>query len=238
MRYPGGKGTCFQKLINLMPPHQVYIETHLGGGSVMRHKRPASSNIGIEKDPRIIALWENNQPLSFKLVNDDATNFLKSYNFTGKELLYCDPPYLQSTRKSRGRKMYTYDYSVHDHIILLQLLRSLPCMVMISGYESDLYKEMLKDWHTHTFEYVCHNGMGIEWLWMNYPTPTELHDYRYLGHNFRERERIKKKTERWLSNLKNMPVLERHALLNAMNTMKELGCYYGNDTAKSGVKTH
>lgn len=30
MNYHGGKGGVFQKLINLMPPHEVYIETHLG----------------------------------------------------------------------------------------------------------------------------------------------------------------------------------------------------------------
>ena len=31
MNYPGGKGGVYQRLINLMPPHEVYIETHLGG---------------------------------------------------------------------------------------------------------------------------------------------------------------------------------------------------------------
>jgi site-specific DNA-adenine methylase len=216
MNYPGGKGTVYQQLINLMPPHEVYIETHLGGGAVIRHKRPASSNIGIEKDPKIIVLWEKHQPLSFKLVNDDAYNFLSNYKYTDSELVYCDPPYLQSTRKACERKLYRYDYSLDDHRMLLQLLRSLPCKVMISGYESVLYKEMLPNWYTHTFQSVCHSGMGIEWVWMNYPTPIELHDYRYLGDTFRERERIKRKINRWVANLKSMPVLERQALLSAM----------------------
>ena len=222
MRFPGGKGSCFQKLINLMPPHEVYIETHLGGGSVIRHKRAASSNIGIEKDPRIIGLWKNNQPLHFRLVHDDAYNFLKSYKFTGTELLYCDPPYLRSTRKAHGRKMYKYDYSYEEHSMLLQLLRSLPCKVMISGYESDLYKEMLQGWNSHTFQYNCHNGMGTEWVWMNYPPPVELHDYRYLGDTFRERERIRNKSKRWIAKLKKMPVQERQALLSAIHTVKGL----------------
>ena len=51
--YPGGKGGVFQRLINIMPSHEVYIETHLGGGAVMRNKRPARYNIGIEIDPKI-----------------------------------------------------------------------------------------------------------------------------------------------------------------------------------------
>ena len=57
MRYPGGKGKCFQRLINLMPEHATYIETHLGGGAVMRHKRPAQRNIGIDVDAQVIDAW-------------------------------------------------------------------------------------------------------------------------------------------------------------------------------------
>lgn len=57
MNYPGGKGQVFQRLINLMPPHEVYIETHLGGGSIIRNKLPARQNIGIEIDPTLIGTW-------------------------------------------------------------------------------------------------------------------------------------------------------------------------------------
>jgi site-specific DNA-adenine methylase len=32
MKYAGGKGGIYQKYINLMPPHEVYIEAFLGGG--------------------------------------------------------------------------------------------------------------------------------------------------------------------------------------------------------------
>ena len=51
---------------------------------------------------------------------------------------------------------------------------------------------------------------------MNYPSPVELHDYRYLGNNFRQRERIKEKSKRWVERFKSMPVLERQALLAAL----------------------
>jgi hypothetical protein len=43
-----------------------------------------------------------------------------------------------------------------------------------------------------------------------------LHDYRYLGEDFRERERIKRKKQRWVNRLHTMPTLERRALLNAI----------------------
>src|SRR5579883_3303215 len=50
--YPGGKAGdgVFQRIINLMPPHQVYIEPFFGGGAIMRLKRPARVNIGIDRD--------------------------------------------------------------------------------------------------------------------------------------------------------------------------------------------
>jgi len=57
MNYPGEKGGVFHKLINLMPPHEVYIETHLGGGAIMRSKRRTMRNIGIEIDSDVIDLW-------------------------------------------------------------------------------------------------------------------------------------------------------------------------------------
>lgn len=220
MNYPGGKGGVFQKLINRMPPHEVYIESHLGGGAVMRNKRPARSNIGIEIDPEVVTRWTNMHPIGFELVHDNAIDYLKKYRFTGKELVYCDPPYLRKTRK-KDERLYTYDYSREDHIEILEVLKSLPCMVMISGYESALYNESLKGWHTHSFQSACHHGVATEWLWMNYSAPGELHDYRYVGDTFRERERIKRKTNRWVSRLQSMPVLERQALLSAIDRVRE-----------------
>ena len=59
-------------------------------------------------------------------------------------------------------------------------------------------------------------------IWMNYPPPVELHDYRYLGDDFRERERITKITKNWVARLKKKPVLERNALLSAMNSLNEM----------------
>jgi site-specific DNA-adenine methylase len=221
-RYPGGKGQygVYQRIVNLMPPHKVYIETHLGGGAIMLKKRPAERNIGIEIDSEVVKIWRKEHQRDIELINDDAVNYLKSYRFTGKELVYCDPPYLSHTRKKRG-KLYKYEYSVEQHIVLLEIIKTLPCKVMISGYESSLYKESLRDWHSHIFQAGCQNGMGTEWIWMNYPRPVELHDYRYLGDNFRQRERLKIKTNRWVTRLKSMPVLERQALLYAINAVKD-----------------
>ena len=61
MSYPGGKNGAgvYQTIINLMPPHETYIEPFLGGGAVMRLKRPAALNIGVDIDPDVIRGWES-----------------------------------------------------------------------------------------------------------------------------------------------------------------------------------
>ena len=58
MRYPGGKGKCCPRLMNLMPMRRTYIEPYLDGGAVMRHKRPAENNISIDRDAKVISSWE------------------------------------------------------------------------------------------------------------------------------------------------------------------------------------
>ena len=88
---------------------------------------------------------------------------------------------------------------------------------MISGYWSNLYADALKGWSSTHFQAMTRGGrMATEWLWYNYPEPIALHDYRFLGENFRERERIKRKKQRWTGRLQTMPILERRALLAAM----------------------
>jgi site-specific DNA-adenine methylase len=219
MRYPGGKGQFYQKFINLMPPHEVYIESHLGGGALLLKKRLAKKNIGIEIDPNVIKIWSTTTEKDLELIHGDAVKYLKSYHFTGKELVYCDPPYLRETRK-KYYPLYKYEYTYEQHVELLEVIKSLPCMVMISGYESTLYKQYLKGWHTYCFQAFANHHMATEWIWMNYPIPpVELHDYRYLGDNFRERERIKLRSKYWLVRLKKMPVLERNALFSDIRSV-------------------
>src|ERR1700693_3175724 len=60
MGYPGGKSGpgVYHRLINLMPPHSVYCEPFLGGGAVMKLKRPAAYNIGVDLDAGVIAGWQ------------------------------------------------------------------------------------------------------------------------------------------------------------------------------------
>ena len=217
MRYPGGKAGAgvYQKIINQIPPHDTYIETHLGGGAILRYKLPARRQIGLDIDREVIAAWQQESPSGVELVCADAVEFLQQFEFTGNEFVYADPPYLMETR--RGGPIYRHEYTRAQHLALLSCLKSLPCKVMISGYWSELYTQELADWRTISFQAVTRGGrLATEWLWMNYGEPTALHDYRYLGESFRDRERIKRKKQRWVRKIESMPHLERMALMGAM----------------------
>lgn len=210
MRYPGGKGRCFQHLISLMPPHRVYIETHLGGGAVLRHKRPSQVSIGVDRDPAAIEAWDREAFPDVELHVADAVAFLQRYPFVGDELVYCDPPYLTETR--RKAKLYRYEYSQEQHEALISALRRLPCAVILSGYPSDLYDTLLSDWETVTFPGDSHVGPRLEAAWFNFEPPNRLHDYGHVGATFRERERIRRRRGGLMRRIAGLAPVERNAL--------------------------
>jgi DNA adenine methylase len=218
--YPGGKAGygVYQKIINLIPEHTAYIETHLGGGAILRKKRPAKINIGIDIDFSVIKAWKQNKIKNTKFYQDNCISFLKRYEFNGNEFVYCDPPYLKKTRTCyHNRHLYRFEYTYEDHQELLDCIKKLNCMVIISGYKSELYEKELSGWNVKSFQAQTHSGKAAtEYVWFNYAEPTILHDFRYLGDNFRERERIRKKADRWVNRFKSLPVQERQAIISKL----------------------
>lgn len=214
MGYPGGKGRLWQDIVSLMPPHDTYVETHLGGGAVMRNKRPARTSIGVDIDPQVINTASGWNVPGLVLRQADALAFLTDYAFDGGELVYADPPYVAATKKNR--RYYRHEYSDEDHCRLLDALLKLDCRVMISGYPSVLYEQALRGWDVKELVNVSHQGQRRERIWANFKFSTDLHDYSSIGGSFRERERIRRKTLRWVHRLARLPDLERRALLAAL----------------------
>jgi len=227
--YPGGKNGSgvYQKIINQMPPHRMYVEAFLGGGAIMRAKRPAVVNVGIDLDKSVVREWchvelRAGAPENLRVVWGDGVAWLREHREElGPDcLVYADPPYLMSTRSSQ-RMFYAVEMAEDgEHRELIEVLRGLKCMVMLSGYWSALYAELLQDWRAYSFQAMTRGGTpATEWVWCNFPEPVELHDYRYLGDTFRDRERIKRKKARWTGRLERMAPLERQALLMAIQEM-------------------
>ncbi len=211
MKYPGGKGKTYQHIINLMPVHRVYIETHLGGGAVMRQKLPAAHNIGIDADARAIAAWSAAPAPGVEVLCKRAEEFLASYQFQGDELVYVDPPYHPATR--RQERVYRLDYTEEDHERLATLLRELPCMVILSGYANPIYERVLTGWRTRTFQAKTHIDVRTETLWFNFEPPKQLHDSRYIGIDFRERQTIRRRMNRLQERIARMDAVERSTFM-------------------------
>lgn len=227
MAYDGGKGGAgvAQQIINQIPPHEVYIEPFLGNGTIMRTKRPAARSIGVELDSVVLSeRWRGNELPGLELVCADALGYLASFPWRGGEFVYADPPYLFAARSS-SRRLYRCEFgTIEEHRALLALLRTLPCSIAISGYASWLYELELAGWRSIQIPTVRRSGRpAVEWVWFNYPEPLELHDYQYLGGTFRERERIRRKRQRWTDRLRTMPALERHALMAAIEDVRREG---------------
>lgn len=91
----------------------------------------------------------------------------------GPETLhYVDPPYLPETRNRKNpydpKHQYRHELSVADHVELLEALRGLAGMVILSGYPAPLYDRMLADWTRIEREALADGARPrTEVLWIN-----------------------------------------------------------------------
>ncbi|KHT34440.1 DNA adenine methylase [Pectobacterium carotovorum] len=225
MGYLGSKAAsgAYQKIIANMPPHDVYVETHLGGGAVMLNKPPARLNVGVDIDQITIEEFCQLNPefvdtldTRLRIINEDAADFLQSHDLEamGRVLIYADPPYLPETRTSNAS--YRHEYTVDDHRELIAILRQCPYYVMISGYPSAIYDELLGDWRTVTFQVMTRGGARTEKLWMNYQEDA-AYSTAFAGKDYIDRQRIKRKAERWAAKYRAMTPAERLAVIVALN---------------------
>lgn len=225
--YFGGKNGSgvYQTIINQFPPHDTYVEAFLGGGAILRNKRPAPLyNIGCELNFDVWNLWQLaflKKLHPFTIHHECGIEFLKDINndFFKNEckrvLIYLDPPFLIETKKIK-RPTYKYDFVTQDHVRLLEIAIKLPFMVAISHYPNKLYDHYLKNWRKLEYKAQTRRGQATEVLYMNYQKPEELHEYNFLGSDYRERERIRKKIDRHVEGLKRLPLYERQAIINAI----------------------
>lgn len=81
-------------------------------------------------------------------------------------LIYCDPPYILSTRRG---KQYRCEMSDDDHLQLLDVLKRHKGPALVSGYRSPMYDSELADWHRETVETTDQlSQKKTEVLWMNF----------------------------------------------------------------------
>ncbi|RFC65051.1 DNA adenine methylase [Fulvimarina endophytica] len=87
-------------------------------------------------------------------------------------LHYVDPPYVHETRSRRNpyckKHLYRHELSNADHATLLDALKSLEGMVIVSGYAHWLYDRKLSGWERRTFKAFADGAREREEVvWLN-----------------------------------------------------------------------
>lgn len=106
-----------------------------------------------------------------QIENKQAFDIIERFNYENV-LIYCDPPYVLSTR--RGNQ-YQYEMNDKEHLKLLEALLQHKGPVMLSGYENVMYNTLLSEWHreeTISYSQVCSKKTEI--LWMNFKPEKQL----------------------------------------------------------------
>lgn len=125
--------------------------------------------------------------LRVAIENLDAIELIPKYD-TENTFFYVDPPYIHKTRNTHTQggtisKGYKHEMTDKDHARLLELLLQVKGKVMVSGYQNELYRDMLeaRGWERIDFTARAtsaqrtHKGMHtlrIESVWLNYRGPT------------------------------------------------------------------
>lgn len=101
----------------------------------------------------------------------DAVELLEMFQKRPASLIYLDPPYLAKRTKGYNNDQYEEEF----HINLLKTAANCKCMIFISGYDNDLYNDMLsekKGWSKKTINTITKGSNGSsfdrsEVVWTN-----------------------------------------------------------------------
>ncbi|WP_337910705.1 DNA adenine methylase [Vibrio cholerae] len=109
---------------------------------------------------RLESVLIENKPASSVMMKHDGIDTLQ----------YLDPPYVHDKRVS-GNRYYQHEMTDCDHEELLKVTIQLKSMVIISGYDSDLYNDYLAGFHKVTKQARISAGRGTgirtECLWLS-----------------------------------------------------------------------
>lgn len=223
----GGDGV-WQRIAAEIPPHDLLIVPFAGQCALSRKLQPAPKRLLFDLDVRVCDFWDDVQQrddADLACYNQNGIEYLEAIvsacdseelmafpKWAAPEfesqveqlewvdqrvVIYCDPPYLVSTRTS-AESRYRHDMTDAEHERLLSVIRRLPCRVIISGYDSQLYRERLSDWRLVTFNATTRGKSKVrtECLWSNREQPSVTHMPVMVGTDKRQREKLKRRHER------------------------------------------
>lgn len=98
--------------------------------------------------------------------NMDAVDLIKKYD-REDALFYVDPPYLHETRQSSKR--YAVEMTDKQHEELAAVLRAVKGKVILSGYDSEMYKKLYSGWKCFKKKTLADGARKREeFIWVNF----------------------------------------------------------------------
>lgn len=102
--------------------------------------------------------------------NRDALQVIEAHDGPDT-LMFVDPPYVHDTRVMRSKGGYRHELDDAAHRQLIECLKAVDGMVVLCGYDSDVYTGALAGWERHTTEARISGGRGTslrtEVIWLN-----------------------------------------------------------------------
>lgn len=163
--------------------HKVLIRSFMGHGSDSATRSNRTGFRSRLTEERALpshewATWADAIP-SFRerlrrvlLENDDALDVIGRMD-SPNTLVYCDPPYVHSSRTGKNPRSsttngYKHEMTDEDHVRLAEKLHKARGMVVLSGYPSELYTSLYSGWERHERSHVADRGrMRTEVVWLN-----------------------------------------------------------------------
>jgi DNA adenine methylase len=105
------------------------------------------------------------------ITNRDGVSLVEKYGDNQKVFMYCDPPYVWSTRTSAR---YEVDMPTATQVKFVDACIAAKCKLLISGYDNEIYAKLENNgFQKLSFEVKTISAKGekktkTEWLWKNY----------------------------------------------------------------------
>lgn len=112
--------------------------------------------------------------------NRPAIEVIQQYD-TDQTLHYVDPPYVIDLWNGTDKNTYSKVLDNLEHEQLLNLLREVKGFVVLSGYDNELYNDILHDWHKESKETRNQtNDKRLETVWISQRTLDALNRQKTL----------------------------------------------------------
>lgn len=152
------------------------IKGHTGfNACINTHENGMSKNVkkylsAVDKLPEVVERLK-----TIQIENKHYLEIISQYDSPGT-FFYVDPPY--ELRKRNHKKWYENEFeSDLDHEQLSEKLHEIEGKAMVSGYESEMYMSLYKDWTFIPLTPKKHSMKGSklqeECIWINYDPPSK-----------------------------------------------------------------